>query len=52
MLASPLDSRKPTALNYSVLLVDIYLIPFKSLRCAAGGNIALLQIERATLKEI
>lgn len=52
MPASPLDSSKPTASNYDVLLVGIYLIPFKSPWRAAGSNIALLQIEGPTLKEI
>lgn len=52
MLANLLDSSKPAASNYSVLLAGIYLIPFKSPRRAAGSNVALLQIERPTLKEI
>lgn len=52
MLASLQDPGKLAALSYSVLLEGIYLIPFKSLRRAAGSNIALLQAERPTLKEI
>jgi len=52
MLASLQDLGKLAALNYSVLLADIYLISFKSPRRAAGSNRALLQIERLTLKEI